>query len=55
MKKHNRERRNAKPGTYPEGCTVGLDVSDEYTYAAVVNREGELFWLRTRSGRVSRS
>ena len=41
MKKHNKMQ-TAKPGAYPEGCTIGLDVSDEYTYAAVVNKNGEL-------------
>jgi transposase len=41
MKKHNKMQ-TAKPGAYPEGCTVGLDVGDEYTYAAVVNEKGEL-------------
>ena len=41
MKKHNK-RQTTKPDAYPEGCTVGLDVSDEYTYAAVVSENGEL-------------
>jgi transposase len=41
MKKHNK-RQTTKPGAYPEGCTIGLDVSDEYTYVAVVSETGEL-------------
>ena len=41
MKKHNK-RQTTKPDAYPEGCTIGLDVSDEYTYAAVVSENGEL-------------
>jgi len=43
MKKHNsKKEQTAKPGVYPEGCTVGLDVSDEFTYAAVINKDGAL-------------
>jgi transposase len=41
MKKHNKGQTSGS-GAYPEGCTVGLDVSDEYTYAAVVSENGEL-------------
>ena len=41
MKKHYKMQ-SAKPCAYSEGYTVGLDVSDEYTYAAVVNEKGEL-------------
>jgi transposase len=41
MKKHNK-RQTTESGVYPGGCTVGLDVSDDYTYAAVVNEGGEL-------------
>ncbi len=58
MKKHSsRKQQTAKPGTYPEGCTVGLDVSDEYTYAAVVNSKGELLTedrFRTREPELRR-
>lgn len=42
MRKHNNKRETAKSRLYPEGCTIGLDVSDDYTYAAVVGEGGEL-------------
>lgn len=41
MRKHNK-RQTTKSGLYPGGCTIGLDVSDDYTYAAVVGKGGEL-------------
>src|ERR1700722_16682574 len=42
MKKHSNKGQTTRPSVYPEGCTVGLDVSDDYTYAAVVSESGEL-------------
>jgi transposase len=41
MRKHNRQW-TAKSNWSPLGCTVGLDVSDDYTYAAVLNDSGEV-------------
>lgn len=55
--KKNTSSKTAKPGNdkkvgaYPTGCTIGLDVSDEYTYVAVIDEAGELIGeerLRTR-------
>ena len=51
MKKHNKTEGQQGSGKYPEGCTVGLDVGDEYTHAAVINGQGELLIeerMRTR-------
>jgi transposase len=42
MKKHNNKGQTTRLCAYPAGCTVGLDVSDDYTYAAVVSESGEL-------------
>jgi transposase len=45
LKKHSiRNRQTAKSanGTRMTGYTIGLDVSDRYSYAAVLNAEGEL-------------
>ena len=59
--KKNTSRKTGKAGNdkkfsaYPRGCTIGLDVSDEYTHAAVVNEAGELVGeeqLRTREGEL---
>jgi hypothetical protein len=50
----SRKRQSATAGTYLEGCTVGLDVSDEFTYAAVITRPVNC-WPKTGSGRGSRS
>jgi transposase len=42
---------NKTRGKYPEGCTVGLDIGDEYTHAAVLNSDGAMLMeerMRTR-------
>lgn len=58
MKKISKKNsRTAKAAGYPEGCTVGLDVSDDYTYAAVLNEHGELLIeerIRTREPELRR-
>jgi transposase len=58
MKKHiSRKQQSATAGMYPEGCTVGLDVSDEFTYAAVIDQAGQLLAedrIRTREPELRR-
>ncbi len=41
MKKHNK-RQTTRALCLRKECTVGLDVSDDYTYAAVVSKSGDL-------------
>ena len=59
--KKNTSSKTTKPGNdkkvsgYPTGCTIGLDVSDEYTYVAVIDEAGELVGeeqLRTRESEL---
>lgn len=42
--KHQSKTKTTKSGNqWPmEGCMIGLDVSDEYTHAAVLDGNGEL-------------
>lgn len=41
MRKHKKVK-GSKAGQYPAGCTIGLDATDDYVYAAVINSSGAL-------------
>jgi transposase len=54
---NSKKEQSAKPGSYPEGCTVGLDIGDDYTHAAVLNGNGEVLLedrIKTREPDVRR-
>jgi transposase len=54
---NSKREQSAKPGSYPKGCTVGLDIGDDYTHAAVINGNGEILLedrIKTREPDVRR-
>jgi transposase len=54
---NSKKEQSAKPGSYPEGCFVGLDIGDEYTHAAVISGGGVILLedrIKTREPDVRR-